>query len=30
VKEFNFSPYPDYPFYNALKDENYCKKARVF
>jgi len=30
IREFDFKPYLDYPIYEALKDENYCRKARVF
>jgi len=30
VKEFDFKPYLEYPVYEGLKDENYCKKAKVF
>jgi hypothetical protein len=30
VKEFDLSKYLDYPVYKILKDETYCRKARVF
>ena len=30
VKVFDFSNYLNYPVYEVLKDEAYCKKARVF
>jgi hypothetical protein len=30
VKEFSFSNYINYPVYEKLKDESYCRKARVF
>ena len=30
VKEFDFMPYLNYPVYEVLKDESYCKKAKVF
>lgn len=29
VKEFDFSNYLGYSVYNILKDEAYCRKARV-
>jgi hypothetical protein len=28
-KEFNLSPYLQYPVYERLKDEAYCMKARI-
>ena len=30
VKLFDISPYLNYPIYEELKDENFCKKATVF
>ncbi len=30
VKEFDFRCYLEYPVYEVLKDESYCKSARVF
>jgi len=30
LKEFNFSSYLNYPVYEVLKDEAFCKKAKVF
>lgn len=30
VKEFDFSPYLDFPVYKVLRDEAYCEKAKVF
>jgi hypothetical protein len=29
VKEFDFSSYLQYPVYSPLKDEIYCRKAKV-
>jgi len=29
VKEFDFSSYLNYPVYAILKDEAYCRKAKV-
>ena len=29
VKKFNLLPYLDYPIYEDLKNESYCRKARV-
>jgi hypothetical protein len=29
VKEFDLSPYLNYPVFEKLKDESYCRKARV-
>jgi hypothetical protein len=29
VKEFDFSKYLTYSIYEVLKDETYCKKAKV-
>jgi len=29
VKQFDLSGYLAYPVYNALKDEGFCKKAKV-
>jgi hypothetical protein len=30
VKEFDFGQYLHYPVYEVLKDESYCRKARIF
>jgi len=30
VKEFDFGDYLNYPVYQALNDEAFCKKAKVF
>jgi uncharacterized protein DUF2442 len=30
VKAFDVAPYLSYPVYQALKDESYFKRARVF
>jgi hypothetical protein len=30
IKEFDFSSYLNYPVYEPLKDETFCKKARPF
>jgi len=30
LREFDFSPYLDYPVYQVLKDEIFCRKAKVF
>jgi hypothetical protein len=28
-KQFDLLPYLDYPVYSPLKDESYCRKAKV-
>jgi hypothetical protein len=30
TKEFDFSSYLGYPVYEVLKDEGFCRKAKVF
>lgn len=30
VKEFDLTPYLNYPVYNSLKNELYCSKVKVF
>jgi hypothetical protein len=30
TREFDFSSYLDYPVYEVLKDESFCRKAKVF
>ncbi len=30
VKQFDLSPYLQYPVYQALKDEAFCSKAKVW
>lgn len=30
TREFDFRKYLDYPVYEVLKDESYCRKAKVF
>ncbi len=30
IKKFDFTKYLNYPVYEVLKDEGYCKKAKVF
>jgi len=30
VKEFDFKHYLDYPVFEVLKDESFCRKAKVF
>jgi hypothetical protein len=30
LKEFNLSPYLNYPVFESLNDESFCKKAKVF
>jgi hypothetical protein len=30
VKEFDFMRYLHYPVFEVLKDESYCRKAKVF
>jgi len=30
IKVFDFSSYLKYPIYTILKDETFCKKAKVF
>ena len=30
TKEFDFSSYLNYPIYQVLKDESFCRRAKVF
>ncbi len=30
VREFDLAPYLNYPIFEVLKDESYCRKAKVF
>jgi hypothetical protein len=30
IKEFDFSLYLNYPIYENLRDESFCKKLKVF
>lgn len=30
IKEFDLAPYLTYPVYEDLKDESFCKKAKIF
>ena len=30
VREFDLVPYLNYPVFEVLKDESYCRKAKVF
>ena len=30
IKEFDFRHYLDYPVFEVLKDESFCRKAKVF
>ena len=30
LRQFDMSPYLHYPVYQVLKDESYCRKAKVF
>ena len=30
TREFDFRKYLDYPVYEVLKDESYCRKAKIF
>jgi hypothetical protein len=30
LKEFDMSPYLSYPVFKVLKDESFCRKAKVF
>jgi hypothetical protein len=30
VKEFDFTNYLTYPVYEALRDQSFCQKAKVF
>ena len=29
IKEFNLTPYLEYPVFDKLNDESFCRKARV-
>lgn len=29
IKEFDLTPYLNYPVFEKLRDESYCRKARV-